>query len=266
LDKLAKLKRHADSAAEIGSLAEAEAFAALFQRMLLKHKLEATDLEFAQEARDEPVGRHPIDYDKYPDVKVRATRVEWIEKLAGVVARAHFCQILVHPRSSQITLLGRRSDAAVAEYMIITLQRAAERLATAEYTVFTNMVVKQCAVCLRDQRDSHPGHVFTPNWQRARGFKAAFLQSFIVRLHERYRAERAAAATSSSTALVRLNTAEAAVSDFLKREGYGKATKLARSVSQNLDGHRRGRAAADRVNLRSNAVGDGTVISRLIKE
>jgi len=256
LDKLAKLKRHADSAKAIGSLAEAETFAAKFQQLLLQHKLEATDIELEQQERAEPVGHHRIDYSKYPDVKVRNARVQWIERLASIVARAHFCRILIHHGSSRITLVGRKSDAAVAEYMLVTLQRAAERLADAAYAEFTVECVKECAVCGRDKGSHfHAGHQFVPNWARARGYRGAFIQSFIIRLHERFQAERRAAETSTSTALVRLNTADQAVETFMAKGKYEKASALSRPVSSNQEGHRDGRAAADRVNIKANAVG-----------
>jgi len=55
LDKLAKIKRHMESAQAIGNEQEAQAFAAALQTMLLNHKLEMTDVEYASEMKDEPI-------------------------------------------------------------------------------------------------------------------------------------------------------------------------------------------------------------------
>ena len=139
LEKLQKIKAHAESAEKIGSQAEAEAFAAMFQQLLLKHKISATEVEVEQLERDEPVDKFQVDWQ---DIRVRSTRIAWIERLAGIVARAYFCRILVHPRSSNITIVGRKSDAAIAEYMLVTLVREFSRLLGEELDVsnLTRMV------------------------------------------------------------------------------------------------------------------------------
>lgn len=236
LEKLQKIKAHADSAKKIGSLEEAEAFAQMLQRLLLKHKLELTDIELEQEEKDEPVEASEIDWE---DIKVRSTRIAWIEQLAIIIAKAHFCRVLVHPGSSQITLVGRRTDSSVAEYMIVTLTRAADRLARAERRAYRREVFRRDGT-----KDA------------AAGFKAAFLKSFINRLAERYEAEKRAQTATSSTALVRFNRADSAVRDWFS----GHRTKRASIVrgsrhDHNAEGHRRGAAAADRINLRANGVG-----------
>lgn len=92
IEKLAKLRAHAESADKIGSTQEAEAFAAMLQKLLNKHKLEMTDIEFQQEEQDEPVEQHPVNWQ---DVKVRSTRVAWIEQLAIIITRAHFCRMQI---------------------------------------------------------------------------------------------------------------------------------------------------------------------------
>lgn len=132
LDKLGKLKRHAESAKQIGNEAEAQAFADMFQRLVLANKIDVSEVSFEEQEREEPVGSHYIDYHKH-GVKLKSRRTEWIQSLAGVVAEAHFCRILVHPGSSRITLVGRKSDCEVAEYVLVTLQRAAEKMAKRAY-------------------------------------------------------------------------------------------------------------------------------------
>ena len=238
LDKLIKIKAHAESAAKIGSEAEAEAFAAMLQQLLLRHKIDMTDLEIEKEEAEEPVDKYTIDWQ---DVKVRGARIAWIERLAGIVARAYFCRILVHPNSSRITLVGRKSDAAVAEFMIVTLVRAAEQLARKEY-----------------------GKVFRMDKYAARGFMPSFLKSFTVRIAERIEDERRTASTSTSTALVRINRAESAVTDFMKQ--FTKKAAMVRGSRDdgNAEGYRRGRAMADAINLNagSRAVETGSTTAR----
>jgi hypothetical protein len=233
IDKIVKLKKMSDGAKAIGSEIEAEAFASMLQKMLLDHRLEMSDIEFASMEKESAVERHFIDYEQYPDIKIKKQRVMWIERLAGVVARAHFCEILVHPGSSFITLIGRHEDWAVAEFALCTLQRAAAKMAkTADYQHR-----------LRCHREHKPV---------GRGFKESWLESFVVRIADRYEAERSSR-LGQSTALVRVNRAEKAVADFMK-QFTKKSSALSSHTKFHPEGARQGRAAADAINLRVNAV------------
>lgn len=239
LDKLQKLKAHAESAEKIGSMEEAEAFAAMLNRLLLKHKLEMTDIDLKREEESEPIQEFDIDYTKYPDIEVKKVRIEWQERLAGIIARAHFCRIVVNRYSSRIGIIGRKSDVEIAEYMIITLIRATLNLAKKEHS-------KYAWECYKVDKST----------ARARGFKRSFIDAFIRRIDERFEAERNAAAGTSSMALVKLNTADRLVADFVKQH-YGMARGLTRQKASHVEGMARGRAAADAINLRANAVKSG---------
>ena len=129
IDKLRKIKAHSESAEKIGSMEEAETFAAMFQQLLLKHKLEATDLEFEEEEKDEPIIEHVVEWQ---EIQFGHKRVGWVERLASIVAEAHFCRILVRSGSSRITLVGRQSDMEIAEFMLVTLVRIADKLVRKE--------------------------------------------------------------------------------------------------------------------------------------
>jgi hypothetical protein len=120
--------------------------------------------------------------------------------------------------------------------MFITLQRILERLshkATKEY---------------RHEVWTREGNCF-----RARGFRDTFINGFLGKLEMRYRAERQSVA-SECTALVRVNKAEAAVEDYLKQKVKKEASSLSMRRGWNQEGYKRGQAAADRVNLKSNAM------------
>ena len=237
LDKLAKIKAHAESAEKIGNEEEAHAFATMLQKMLHQNKLEMTDIKFAELDTDEPVKRHRIDYASYPDIELKNARSQWMEQLASIIARAHFCRILVHPGSSRITLVGRKSDAAVAEYMFVTLIRATKRLATTAHGKFYREVLK---------RDGHAG--------AASGYKASYTKAFINRLAQRYQEEQNRTTEASSMALVRIRKSDKAVSDFMDELNCSSAAALSRNLRFNNDGARAGRAAADNIELRSNGI------------
>jgi len=236
IDKLRKLRAHAESAEKIGSINEAEAFAAMFQQLLMRHNLELNDVEFEEEQKDEPIERETINWQEYNDplINYGAKRVAWLESLAVVVTRAFFCRILVRSGSSRITIVGTRSNVEVATYMFITLARSAEKLVRSEYRAYKK-----------------------ENPEGGKGFRVSFLSAFVERLSQRFYEERKTAETSSSTALVRLNRAESAVVEWMQKFA-GRASGIGGGRDyENAEGRRRGRAVADSLNLKSNAVRGG---------
>lgn len=125
IDKVQKLKAHAESAEAIGNEAEAQAFAALYQRLMLQHNLEMSDLEFASLDVEDPIEWHPVDYKKY-NIKQTASQ-PWMVRLANLVMKAHNCRSVRTNRTNLISIIGRKSDAQVAEWMYVTLIRACQR-------------------------------------------------------------------------------------------------------------------------------------------
>lgn len=237
LDKLQKIKRHMDSAKEIGNIAEAEVFAGVLQKLLLKHKLDMSDIEFETFEKEQPVAEYFVNWRKH-DIKPKRQRIKWVETLASVIAKAHFCRILVHPKSNFITLVGRHEDAAVAEFMLVTLYRAADKMSEkADY--------HHRLECKRERREI--GH----------GFRESWLAAFVTRLMNRYQEERGS--HRESTMLVRINRAEKSVEDFIRqgqenKEIGKKSTALKSSGVYHAEGYRQGHAAAEKIDLRTNAI------------
>lgn len=240
LDKLQKLKRHAESAKAIGSEAEAQAFAEKIQNLLLEHDLSMSDIEFERMEAEEPIERNLVNFRQY-DVKVKKIRCAWMERLASMVARANFCRIIVISGTSNFYLVGRREHRAVAEYMIVTLTRAIIDISKHEHGVYSYECYK---------RDG--------NTSGARGFKDSFITAFLMRLFERIEERKKTAGTSTSTALVRINKEDAAVEAHMKAtrdldkddpNSTRKASGLRVAAPSSREGVRRGRAAAEKVNL-----------------
>jgi hypothetical protein len=240
--KLRKLKAHAESAAKIGNEAEAQAFAAMFQQLLLKHKLGLTDIEFDAEAAQEKIERHWVDWETH-EVRVRKNRVLWIEQLASIVARAYFCRIIVLPGSSNIELIGETSHVEVAEYVLVTLVRLADRMSKLE----------------RDK-------VYRRDRAAADGFRQSFLNGFINRLAVRLKEELAQAVRdagpASSTALVRVNRSESAVTKYMDELKKSKSIKNASRIQGgrrrvNAEGYARGQEVANGMDIRGRAVKPG---------
>lgn len=244
LDKIRKLKAHMESAKKIGSDKEAEAFAAMMQRLMLEHNISMTDLDVEKMEADEPVGTFTINPDG-PGAKAKRARSYWIEDLATIIARAHFCRVLIYESSSLLCLVGRRSNVEVAEFMIVTMARLIHKMALREWW--------------KEWRRRGGDESYERNRavrQELLGFRVSYVKSFTQRLAERYYEERqrATQGDGKSTALVRVNRAEAAVTAFFN-ENYSNA-KAAKAVTKYKDtthaaGWRAGREAADQIDLRA---------------
>ena len=239
VDKIRKMQAHAESAHKIGSEAEAQAFAAKIAELLETHKLQMSDIEFAAQDEEEPVGRNKIDYDA-AGIPLTGKRTLWTEQLAGIIARAHFCRILIYRNSSRVTIIGRRSDSEVVTYMITLMYRTAVRLEAEAHKAFRREL--RADGRLRAE---------------ATGFRRAFLLGFVQRLRERYEEARLARkVTQSSTALVRVDSSVKAVREWMNQNTRGFSAPL-NSQARNETGFSAGRKGADGVSLNAAAVNDG---------
>lgn len=247
LDKLAKLRAARDGEAKIGNQAAADAFAGMINKMLLEHELSETDIPLP--ADQDPIVEQMFD-PRAHGMKFSNTRVAWQETLAGVVAYAHLCKILVHSGSNYVTFVGTKSHVAVAEYAFVVLVRAADEMSKKARDDYWRQY--------RNDPDFESGN-----------FRASWLRGFIGRIAERFREIREAevqAAPSSSTALVRLNQALVRANDYIKNmEGVKKALAV-RMRRGNAEGMVEGRKAADRMDIGRRGVRGGGSSTRQIGE
>lgn len=250
LEKLGKIKAHMESAKEIGNEAEAQAFAAMLQNLLLKHKLEMTDVQYAREMQEEPIveqrpettfdARRRRVYKDYPDVEVVNRRRGWSEELAAIIADAYSSRILVTPGRSWITFVGHKSNVAIAEYLYITMLRAAEKMSD------------KAAKEFRRNHRAEYGVGATPA-----GYRESWLDGFCLRIAQRLREERAKFETpSTQTALVRVNKEALAVKSYMDKFKKN-ASSLGGNNNFNRSGYEDGKAAANAMNISSNAVKAG---------
>jgi hypothetical protein len=261
LDTLGKLRAHMESAQDLGSEQEAQAFAEMIQRLLIKHKLEMTDIQYNKHLQDEPVEEYRVGGGTmpqspgsrvrvmvdFPDVEVAGQRIEWMETLGGVIARAHSCSILVPAKgSSLIWFVGRHSDIKVAEYMYVTMIRAVNKLSHKAYMKLR----RECRA-----QDNGGGRYLGRTYH----FKESWRAGFITRLHERFEeAKREMEGAGSKTALVRINKEALAVRDYMKEKfGDKSARSLGGARGHNSEGYLKGKEMADGINLKPNVMEGG---------
>jgi hypothetical protein len=228
LDKLAKMQAARDGEAKLGNMEASEAFAAAINRMLLEHQLTEDQIP----GTDDPVVEVMVDLRKWGIDRSR-TRIDWQERLAGIVARYNLCQFLVCKGSNLIWFVGTRSHTAVAEYIYGMLVPAAERMAVSERR-------KHWIATGKLRGKANP----------TLGYREAWLNAFVQRIAERLRAMReevVQATGDSSTALVRLNQSVVKVNDYMLAKQTKKVSALGGAVRHNAAGAAHGKAAADRM-------------------
>jgi hypothetical protein len=228
LDRLRKLIEHQRSAHAIGNVAEAEAFAAKAQEILLRHKLNMTDIEFAQQEKDEPPAKHVIHGDRDLGTTRRERDAGWVQILLGAVAQANFCKMIrMAPPNRRLygrvpgyfVLVGRKSDCDAAKALF-------------------GYLYESCVTAARNEAASVD---FTESFFdfETRGtfigaFKAGFADAIWHRL-ETKRSELKAAA--SEQALVRIDQMERRVEDKVRELFPKLGEPQARRWPANADGY-----------------------------
>ncbi len=252
IDKISKLQAHADSAAELGSEAEAQAFAAKAQELLTAYKLSQVDVKRTDGKVEEPID---CTYFGWADLglKERKVRIGWAEILAHNVGQAYYCKFIVSAYGGKIGFfVGRKTDREVATYMFVTLGRLLYKLAERE-TERYNIGVWRAA--------GSPRPWTAP--PETLGFKAGFIKGFINRLWERFEEEVRPkvdpTVQATTNAIIRVRRDALAVVDAWMEEHLRleSCSRTGLGNSSNAAGRAAGSKAANAVNLRPNAAGSG---------
>ena len=224
LDRINSLLAHADSAQDFDSIAEAEAFAAKAQSMMLKHKVADKELMSRLDAEDaakrfEGITRvyyYPRDWG-HTELRKRSA---WKERLARVIADGFQCRFLVITGSNRLVFVGLEADAVFSVQLFARLVDLFERQSLREYDRAYNKLYDQ----------GLPTHA-------VRGFKRSFLDSAADGLHDRLQEQLIAAVTG--TALIRLKNV---VIEYIAADkDVGKAASLTAGV-RNSEGSAAGYA------------------------
>lgn len=205
LDRVRKLYRHANSAKELGNEAEAAAFAAKVQELVLQHRLDMTAIEQEEMERTEPVEEETIEASELGlRVKLYATRQSWFGILINGCAPMSFCRVIGSSSNGQRNryhIIGRKSDRENLKQLVAYLTAACYDMA------------QEAAASAFNKRS----------------FLHGFRLGFAGAVGRRLRVEREKLMQSSTTsrAIVLVNKATADVDAFVK----AKYTKLVNNRS-----------------------------------
>lgn len=226
-EKLTKLKKLAESERSIGNVDAAENFAAMLQNLLIKHKLSMSELEICEDEID----MEWMDFSGY-GIPSTSRRSFWKETLAGVVAKAYGCQIMVQGKSNRLGIIGKKSNRDIAEYTILTLMREANKMA-----------------------DYHYVAIYQKDRLAAKGFKKSFIDGFITRISQRLKKDN----PEQETGLIVLNQDFKQTQDWItKKSNLRPSSKIGKTTAQfNPDAYGKGIATANKMDLGGQALGGG---------
>jgi hypothetical protein len=230
IDKIRKLMAHSESAKEMGSIAEAEAFAQKAQKLLQEYNLTKADLT-EEEAKAE------ILHDEMP-AKVPGVGGKSSFNVMAVIARYNWCQAYTMGRSSlnKMIMVGSPENIEVCKYIHSTVINAFMSIGRKEY---------------KEYKEN-----FTPDQNFKTGKPVGFdtyMRTFFLGaargLSEKLRAEREEfeKENESSTAIIRTN--EVVINDYVTSTWGGTGKARATSYSHAGDAYASGRSAGKNVNI-----------------
>lgn len=167
IDKLRKLLAHKESAEKIGSIQEAEAFAARISKLLSDYKLEMSNISSNQEV-EENIEREFVDLESL-GIPQTMRKDNLLVTLANIIAKANFCLAVSLPKSNRFYLIGKKTDKQIALYIFHLLYRASRDMAEAEY------------------RREYYKYKIRGEEDKMKGFKKSYLHGFNLAIHERLR-------------------------------------------------------------------------------
>jgi len=257
IELLAKLMRHEQSARDIGSLAEAEAFASKVQQLLTAHKLDMSEIQFEEREQFEPVGQEIVSAHDL-GIKRRPKRVRWQERLASAIAECNGCTLLITDHANTVFFVGRTSDRQVCVHIYGRFVRMAFELS--EKSAGENRDEQ------RDKCKEDNGAVFA-HWMRAykNSFCVGFSNAMQTRFYEQRRqmeeAKKEADGEGCSAMVHMRKDAEAIkvyLDDLFKGRKESKAKPNFDSDSFNRDGYHSGQKAGNTVALASHELAERT--------
>ena len=213
LDRTRKLQAMAESAGDIGNIAEAEAFAAKVAELVNEHNISKAELT-PEEILDQTVIHVSVSAEDC-GLKYGRQRCDWMERLMGMLARQNSCRPTVISGSNSQGVYGTKEDVEVVVMLFVFLAPMLNRMAEKAYNRFYWEMEKQG---LRSQ---------------ARGYRKSWLIGAVSGINEKMKEQQTYRNTSSGKALIRLT--DQLVTDYGKRftsAGGLSATSLNRAAHQ----------------------------------
>ena len=259
IDKLRKLIAMERSAREIGSLAEAEAFASKIQEFLSKANLEMSEVELNLQEESDPID---WEYVKTDDAGFRTIRtgVYWQLMLANGIAKANSCRMIKASRSNNVIFAGRKSDRELCKILFIYLLELAKDMNERAAKNYKKDTLK------RVQQEYGGTDISPDNLRRLqREYKQSWYLGFAETVSKRFieKWEEMKAQYAQSAAIVHIDQTKKLVDEFLSGK-TGRSRSIRTNVG-NQSGYESGKASGQSVNLTPHTFSGATGrVSRLL--
>jgi hypothetical protein len=238
-ERLAKLKAHAESAAKIGSEAEAQAFTMKLNEMLLANNMEMSDIEWEAEVKEKAVMQSfwASQCTSIPKWARKNHFESWATDLAGIVAQFSGSRIMVSTRGNSIIgiyFCGLEANVATAIETMKYLYPAAVMIAQRAYDKAYNEL-----------------YLAKLDTRAVKGYRSSFLVGFTSRLRERFE-EHAEAMRSkfAGCALMRISDALVVADKYIEESGSTVSkVKMKRMDVSNRAGFVAGQKRANDMNI-----------------
>lgn len=236
LERIKKLHAMAESAREVGSLAEADSFMEAVEKTLAAHNMEMSMLSINLKDFNDPMdstfvnattsARHP-----------KRRRERWSLTIADAVAKAHFCGYLPVHGWSQVFFCGRKSNVWVAQKMMEYLRDTALRLGIEAY--------------LEEEQRRHREY---GSANGAAQYKWNWFEGFADEVAHRYERMRAAINSDKGMSLVLVSVQKEADEETKKASIQKRSAPPKHSSYRDNDARSDGQDAARTVNLKPHSL------------
>ena len=225
IDILRKLIAQEKSERALVNLAAAETFAAKAAELLIKHKLDMSEVEFAEEELNEPVASEVFSAADMLDLPDKRTHDNWIGILLVGVSSANFCKVIRAQQSNTVHIVGRTTDRSTTVVLFEYLSKACIEMA------------------LREADDR--------GLNQRRSFISSFKLGFASAIQERLRVKHVELKeTAAEQGLMRIDQMERATAAKVK-EIFPELRKAAPAVAYNRCGMSAGRAYGHAIGINS---------------
>ena len=243
LEKLRKLIAMERSARDIGSLAEAEAFASKVQELLSKHKLEMSEVELNEQEESDPIDWEHVSTD---DAGFRTVRkgIYWQILIADGIAKANSCRMIRDRSNNNVIFAGRQSDRELCKILFLYLLELAKEMSEKAAKDYKRQTLKNVQG-LYGGMDIDPSKLRRLQTE----FKASWYLGFAEAVQGRFIAkwEEMKAQYAQCAAIVHIDQTKKLVDEFLR----GKVNKV-RNLNHNVrsqSGYNSGKSSGEAINL-----------------
>lgn len=141
IQRIKKLKAHAESAAQLGSLEEAKAFTEKLEELMIEYNLSMTDVDSAKEATKDEF--HNWVYTESISYHESATDYRWRLQLVRVLCKYNFCSFTFNKPNRTFKLYGNADNIDTIVWLYHYLTIGLLRLAQSEFRKKDKIYQKQ---------------------------------------------------------------------------------------------------------------------------